>query len=228
MAYLIGFHVEGTDVYILKCLLARLLQIDEEEVQTDVLEARSGGQGDLIATIPKALHRFYGKCARAAIIGMDNDGDVNLERTDASEAPKHPRHWNHPNTEHADCRYCQMVSRADSQLPKLNWIPSKTSGAWPVVITVSVEAIEAWLLIALDCVEPGRGARNAERLPKSILKQRFYGKPFVTKQDVLKIALPLLRKADISVLRNYSKSFDDFANQVISRADAIKSEIPCW
>lgn len=228
MPYLIGFHLEGTDDLILKCLLARLLEIEEEAIQAEVFQARSGGWTDLIATIPKALHRFYGQCARAVLIGMDNDGDRDLTQTGNSEDPRHPRHWNHPDTARTDCRYCQMAMRVASQRAGLNWIPNKAGEEWPIIITVPVETIEAWLLTAKAQADPGQGSFEAESLPRSVLKQRFYGKPFVTREDVKTVALPLLRQADLSVLRKYSHSFDDFAQQVLVHAEDIRSAPPCW
>ena len=96
------------------------------------------------------------------------------------------------------------------------------------MITVLVEKVEAWLLIAQATLDAGHGTLEAEQLPRSILKQRFYGKPFVTLEDVQKVALPILRETDLSALRKYSRSFDDFARQVLQNAEEIRSAPPCW
>ncbi len=63
MAILVGFHVEGWDHLILRAFLAKLLGLAEGEIETDYLSGAGRGWRFVVETLPKVLHRFYGKCA---------------------------------------------------------------------------------------------------------------------------------------------------------------------
>ena len=105
MALLVGFHVEGYDHLILRAFLAKLLDRAEDELYADVIDASGRGWHFVLETAPKALNRFYGKCAQAAILGVDNDGNRDLASSEVKEDPAHLRHWNHPDQCLQKCRY---------------------------------------------------------------------------------------------------------------------------
>lgn len=96
MVMQVGFHVEGHDHLIMRGFLAKLLNVVEEDIEIDFIDARGRGWEFVLEMVPQALRRFYAKGARAALIGIDNDGDLNVGKTGQPEDPKRPRHWNHP------------------------------------------------------------------------------------------------------------------------------------
>jgi hypothetical protein len=62
-------------------------------------------------------------------------------------------------------------------------------------------------------------------------KARLYGKPAATKEDVEKIALPLIRSATpapLGQLRERSRSFALFADQVDANTPIILGPRDCW
>src|SRR5687767_3529009 len=95
MAILTGFHVEGWDHLIFHSFLARILAIPEVEIEADWIDLPGRGWQAILETLPVALHRFYSQCAQLAIIGIDNDGNVDIQATGQPEDPLRPRHWNH-------------------------------------------------------------------------------------------------------------------------------------
>jgi hypothetical protein len=164
MGMLVGFHVEGWDHLILGAYLAKLAGIAEDEIEADCVESDGRGWQFVLDMLPKALHRFYAKCSRLAVIGVDNDGNLDIMSGDLPEDPRHPRHWIHAarKTENLDCRRCRLLRRVEETRPLLHWIAGKSGQDWPVVIAVSVEMIEAWLLTTQALLEPGRGSMYAE------------------------------------------------------------------
>lgn len=227
---LIGFHVEGWDHLVLRSYLAKLLRVDENLIEPDWIDKTGRGWEFVRSVLPKALRRFYGKCARGAIVGIDNDGNVDLAGMGLPEDPRHPRHWLHAEVLDA-CRRCRIGELVRDTLPQQNWLPGKQGTNWPVLVAVPVETIEAWLLITRAIVEPGRGSRSAEREPRHSLKSRFYGRPEASREDVERLALPLIRRMiaqHVEELRALSHSFEDFAEQVERHREAILNEAECW
>jgi hypothetical protein len=217
VSLLIGFHAEGNDALVLCALLAKLLDVDEGAITPDIIDSADRGWNFVLKIAPKALHRFYAKCARAAILCVDNDGNDNLERTGKKEDPRHPRHWNHFGESVERCRYCALERIVETTRPELSWL--HPGGQWPVLIAVPVEMIESWLLVAgaVSTSFPGAGDVKAESHRRADQKQRFYGKPQASRQDIEAKALPLLRaltKEQIDKVRQNSQSFRLFAEQV--------------
>ena len=228
---LVGFHVEGWDHLILAVYLSKLLEIPDAQIEADVVDGSGRGWSFVLEWLPKALRRFYGRCARVAVIGIDNDGNLDLTRTGLPEDPRRPRHWRHVTGTVASCRWCQLHACAEATRPHLNWLPGKPGVQWPILIAVPVEMVEAWLLISRAIVDPGSGSLHAENEPRRGQKQQFYGKPEATKVDVEARALPLLRAmtaGNIATLESYSKSFAQFAEQVRQHRDRILDESDCW
>ncbi|HEY2170247.1 MAG TPA: hypothetical protein VGJ30_11525, partial [Candidatus Angelobacter sp.] len=219
-----GFHVEGNDHIILHALVAKVLLLPEDEITVDFIDASGRGWQFVIELIPRALKRFYGQCAQFAVIGVDNDGNVDLDQAGIPEDPRHPRHNNHQGAGEANCRYC-MIAHAVSQIrPQLNWIQKKPGTTWPILIAVPVEMIETWLLI-LQRV-PG-----IQRKHRSIQKQMLYGKPVATRADVERVALPLVRSMTpetIDGLVQESASFRNFHDQIIAAQTVICGDGECW
>lgn len=122
------------------------------------------------------------------------------------------------------CRHCSLEQAVARVRPQLTWIPSKPGATWPILIAVPVEVIETWLLIL-------RGEPNAQRRPRSVQKQRLYGKPAATKDDVLNIGIPLVRgmsAGDLAYLTATSASFSDFRNQIAAAQLTILDNADCW
>jgi hypothetical protein len=211
--------------------LARLLAIPEAEIEPDYINAEGRGWSFVFDLMPKALRRFYGRCARFAVIGLDNDGNSDLVRSGLPEDPQRPRHWRHALGSAPTCRCCQLHACAEATRPLLNWLPGKPGVQWPILITVPVEMIEAWLLISLAFVDAGSGSLYAENEPRHGQKRQFYGKPAATQADVETRALPLLRtmtEENLATLETYSKSFAQFAEQVRQHRGRILDESDCW
>lgn len=224
MPMLAGFHVEGNDHLILHALVAKILQVPEQEIEADFVDAPGRGWQFVLGFLGNALKRFYGKCAQFAVIGVDNDGDVDLDLDAVSEDHRHPRHSNHPGASAAGCRRCAMAKEVDRVRPQLNWVPRKPGAAWPIVIAVPVEMIETWLLMR-------QGDLGIQRRRRSIQKQRLYGKPAATRDDVLNIALPLIRLMtvdDMAALAQASPSFRDFHDQLMAARAIILGPAECW
>ncbi len=228
----VGFHVEGWDHLILISYLAKLLSVEETEIEPDVIERDNRGDTSIPVLAQKALKRFYGKCARCAVLGIDNDGNLDLTNSGEPEDPTHPRHFNHIGKTNGRCRYCRLEDAVKRTRPELTWLPAKPGATWPVLIAVPVEMIEAWLLTSRAIVDLGDGTRfQAEQLPRSVLKQRLYGKPAATKDDVDGIALPLVRKMSgdhLEALASHSKSFELFKEQVSTQRERILDSRSCW
>ncbi len=228
----VGFHVEGWDYLILAAFLARLLEYDEATISPDLVERDDRGDTSITPLVRKALHQFYNNCDCCVVVGMDNDGNRDLTRTGDAEDPKRPRHANHLGRRNGKCRFCQLEDAVARARPELNWLAAKPGATWPVLIAVPVEMIETWLLTCRAIVGHGDGGLfQAERLPRSVLKRRFYGKPVATKKDVETIALGLVRSMSMDqfgALATYSKSFGLFRNQVAAQRDAILAPHDCW
>ena len=205
----IGFHLEGrTDDSVLHVLVARLLEVDPECIRVELNEVRTGGIGQLLASLPKAIQKFWFRGARAVVVGMDNDG----EHIIGEEDPRHPRHWLHEAPcDH--CRYCRCLRETQRALGLLPSDQADEVRQWPVIISVPVEAMEAWLLEEAQIVGR-RHYRPAEALPHSQLKTKLYGRPFATKDDIEQIAIPIAEGADLDSLRQRSHSFALFADEV--------------
>ncbi|MFL6389581.1 MAG: hypothetical protein ACJ71U_19040 [Terriglobales bacterium] len=224
MPILAGFHVEGNDHIILHALVAKVLLLPEDEIKVDFIDASGRGWQFVLELIPKALKRFYAQCAQLAVIGVDNDGNVDLDIAGISEDPRHPRHDNHPGTVVAICRYCMIAHAISQTRPQLNWIQKKPGTAWPILIAVPVEMIETWLLIL-------KGVPGIQRERRSIQKQMLYGKPAATKADVERVALPLVRSMTpeiIDGLIQESASFRNFHDQIIAAQAVICGDAECW
>src|SRR6185437_11008689 len=212
MGILVGFHVEGWDHLILRSFVAVLIGVSEDEIVPDWIDVPGQGWELVLLTLEGAIQRFYQQCAQFAVIGIDNDGNEDLVHTGAQEDRARPRHWNH-DARHSACRFCEveaLVARARERLTPLSQKPPET---WPVLIALPVEMVEAWVLELQAIVDPARGVARAEDRPHGELKRRLYGKPAAPKQDVERVALPLIRAASpaqIGELRRRSKSFDGF------------------
>ena len=212
----VGFHLEGTtDEAVFKVLLARLLGVSEEQLTVEVNPVRAHGIGDFFSSLPKAIQKFWYLGASAVVVGVDNDG----ENIVGEEDPRRPRHWCHDDRSER-CRYCRCERAVERALACLRQVRDLAPRAWPVVISVPVEALEAWLLEEAQVVGK-RQYRPAEGLPKSRLKTLLYGRPRPTAHDVRTIALPIAEGADLDSLRLRSRSFALFADAVLACRDAI-------
>jgi hypothetical protein len=231
MAIQIGIHAEGWDHLILLGYLAKLLQIREEDLKTDFIDAPGRGWQFVEDFIPKALQRFYFKCAQLAIIAVDNDGNSDLMATGLAEDPARPRHWNHAHMITAECRFCRLSQVVARTRAALNWLPQKPGALWPIIITVPVEMIEAWLLATQATMQPGFGSLHAERELRYNQKHCFYGKPIPTKADVEVRALPLVRalaSPQIAIVRAHCRSFEQFAAQIDQHRERVVGSLDCW
>ena len=231
MAILVGFHSEGWDHLVLSAYLSRLLDLPETDLAPDWIEAAGRGWKFVFQVLPKALKRFYGKCAQFAVVSIDNDGSIDLDALAAKEDPAHPRHWLHADGTSDVCRWCQLASLVGRIRPELNWLRCKSGNDWPVLIAVPVEAIEAWLITSRALAHSQPGLLRSEMRPRGGLKQLFYGKPAATRQDVESVALPLIRDMTpehLDSLKRYSKSFAQFARQVERERRAILGNRDCW
>lgn len=231
-SFLVGFHVEGWDHLILKAFLAKLLDIAEKDIEPDVIDRDNRGWAAVQEIASKALKRFYGKCAQCAILSVDNDGNVDLTRSGTLEDPRHPRHANHVGQSIEECRHCRLDQIVSRTRAELNWIPTKPGAVWPVVIAVPVEMLEAWILTARAIVEGGDASSfHAEQLPRSVLKQRLYGRPFATGADVERVALRLVRSLlpdQVETLCAHSRSFCLFRDQIDLHRESILTDPGCW
>lgn len=224
MPILAGFHVEGNDHLILQAFVAKVLQLPEGEIAADFIDAPGRGWEFVLEFIPNALRRFYAQCAQFAVVGVDNDGNVDLDQAPGNEDPNHPRHSNHLEATIPACRRCTIAQVVAGVRPHLNWIEKKPGATWPILISVPVEVIETWLLIL-------RGEPNIQRRPRSVQKQRLYGRPAATKDDVMSIALPLVRSMTVegvATLVQTSPSFRDFHDQLAAARSVICGTAECW
>lgn len=214
----IGFHLEGrTDDAVLHVLVARLLGVARDDIQVELNEVRARGIGQLFASLPKAIQKFWFLEAAAVVVGVDNDGEDIV----GEEDPRHPRHWCHDEPTER-CRYCRSLEATQRALGLLPRAEDDAVRAWPVVISVPVEALEAWLLEEAQTVGR-RPHRPAEALPHSQLKVRLYGRPFATLEDIERVAIPIAERADLDSLRQRSRSFALFADKVLEHKTRILS-----
>ena len=116
MAMRVGFHLEGWDYLIVRALLARLLDVPECELEPDQVELPSRGWETIVKVVPQALQRFYFGCCQLAVIGIDNDGNLDVGKTGQLEDPRRPRHWNH-HEKHDQCRYCLLQGIVEQTRP---------------------------------------------------------------------------------------------------------------
>jgi hypothetical protein len=224
MPILAGFHVEGNDYLILHAFVAKVLLLPEEEILVDFIDAPGRGWQFVLDFIPNALKRFYGQCAQFAVVGVDNDGNVDLDQAGVNEDPHHPRHANHPGATVAVCRHCMVAQAVARVRPQLNWIQKKPSATWPILIAVPVEMIETWLLAL-------QGNQGIHRRPRSVQKQQLYGKPVATRTDVTNVALPLVRAMtaeNVVNLTQASASFRNFHDQIVDAHAYIHGNADCW
>ena len=227
---LVGFHVEGYDHLILKALVAKLLDLPEATIELDRVEASGMGWHQVLETLPKALLRFYGKCCAMVVVGVDNDGNQELAATGQSEDPARPRHWLHAGRQVAACRFCQIEQVVQATRPHLHWLPNKPGTTWPIIVSVPVEMIESWLLVARAVTGSPGGSARAEDERRAGQKLQMYGRPEATENDVGSVALPLIRllsPTHITQLRTSSRSFATFADQV-EQARKASLRADCW
>lgn len=230
MGILAGFHVEGWDHLILRSFIGVLLGVPEEQIVPDWIDVPGRGWEYVVESLGGAVQRFYQQCAQFAVVGIDNDGNDDLSRTGAQEDSGHPRHWNHTSPQPA-CRFCQIDSLIGRIRASLAPLPQKPPHTWPVIVAVPVEAIEAWVLELQGIMVPARGLAQAERRGRGSLKRLLYGKPAAPRQDVERVALPLIRSASaqqMEELRRRSRSFDLFAGQVDRCRSMILGPRDCW
>ena len=208
----IGYCCEGTDVPILHCLMCRLLGLPEEAVDHIEAPVRKGrGCTDVLRLVPNELKRFYTSCSIAAVIGIDNDG----------YRPCHYVHVRGGSASDPACPFCRLLETADRTRPTMQPVERFVAQfQWPIIISVPVQALEAWLLTALRLSGHGVGDLYAETRPETRadrdeMKRLFYGPGMVTDKSVENTALPLLRGlADVRAIANSSNSFREFAEQV--------------
>ncbi len=223
MAMRVGFHLEGWDYLIVRALLARLLDVPECELEPDQVELPSRGWETIVKVVPQALQRFYFGCCQLAVLGIDNDGNLDVGKTGQLEDPKHPRHWNHQG-KHDQCRYCLLAELVAKTRQALAPRPRNTAADWPILLAVPVESIEAWLL-SLRAIVAGQGGLYFEKELRQSLKQRFYGSPAATRRDVEETALPLISQStgdQLRALRTACHSFALFASQVDAAATLMR------
>ena len=228
----VGLLTEGHDHRILIVFLAKLLGIAEPDLVADLIDDPGRGWQFVEKNVDRALRRFYGRCARLAILAMDNDGNLDLQATGGQEDPRHPRHWHHSSGESSEeCRWCRLAKLVERTRIHLNWIDNKPGDRWPIMIAVPVESIEAWLLIIQAILQPGTGSLVAESENRGTFKIRLYGRPAATLEAVETLALPMIRRLSpeqVQTLRSYSRSFDDFAAQVERFRAEIETAPECW
>jgi hypothetical protein len=228
----VGLLTEGHDHLILRAYLAKLLNVPDGEIEADYLDGTGHGHRYVALNIDRALRRFYGRCAHLAIISMDNDGNLDLRSAGGQEDPNRPRHWLHQDAGFLDrCRWCLIQNQMEKTRPALNWIPAKPGVHRPIVIAVPVESIEAWLLTTQAILVTGTGSLYAEQELRADYKMRFYGRPAATLLDVQNVALPMIRQLEaeqLQTLRDRSRSFSDFADQIKNYSDEILMAPPCW
>ena len=183
-------------------------------------------------SVEVALRRFYHKCAQFAVVGVDNDGNHDLDGEGISEDPVRKRHWLHPGeVDEANCRYCALLTQTNAVRPHLHWLPKKPGHLWPIILAIPAEAIEAWLLVTKAILNPGEGSLRAEREQRHTLKQRFYGRPVATRRDVEDIALPMIRSMTmehLEVLKDHAESFRQLSEQVTIYQGRIMGDTACW
>jgi hypothetical protein len=156
---------------------------------------------------------------------------VDLDRTGQPEDPKHSRHWNHSPSHSESCRYCLLKQLIERTRPELDWLSQKPGGLWPIVLAVPVEMIESWLLMARAIVTPGSGMLRAENSSRASQKHAFYGKPVPTKEDVEKVALPVIRQLtplQLQTMATHSRSFALFTAEIDACRQAIVGPRDCW
>lgn len=145
---LVGFLTEGWDYLVLRAYMARLWEVQESDIEPDAVGGPGRNWSFVIKTAPSALRRVYARGASMAVIGIDNDGGVNLLNEGVSEDPNPRRHWLHVAHEApAECRWCRLRSVTDAVLPNLTWMAPRSGTNWPVVIAVPVECIG---IVAVD------------------------------------------------------------------------------
>ncbi len=180
---------------------------------------------------PRRSKRFYNQCAQLAVIGVDNDGNEDLNLTGRSEDAKHPRHWNHsPETSHL-CRWCMLNDLITRTRDELDWLPRKPGGQWPIILAVPVEMIESWLLIAQAIVSPGKGDLSAESTAREAQKKKLYSQPVAARENVERVAMPLIRtmtSQQIGRLASHSRSFANFVDQITLQRAKILGSRDCW
>jgi len=160
----VGVLAEGNDHIILWAYLAKLLGVDEADVEVDFLVSPGRGWKFVMRNIDRALRRFYNQCAHFAVLSIDNDGNLDLQASGGQEDPRHPRHWLHDAADRPEgCRWCRLFKGAEAVRPKLTWIKNKPGDRWPILIAVPVEAIEAWLMTTRAIVDPGTGSLYTEQ-----------------------------------------------------------------
>ncbi len=94
---------------------------------------------------------------------------------------------------------------------------------WPVVVSVPVCAIEAWLLTAQALAGNVEGDLYAESLSdRDAMKRRIYPSRARLGDAVEEVALPLLRALpDVRKIADYSRSFRLFVQQIDSLRDQM-------
>lgn len=203
---------DRSDDEILRAIAERILEEPVEALPTTLVMRRAGGWQEALRIAPTIARAVFRTEAHGAVFVIDNDG-----------APPHePAHVQTPAS---DCRLCAL--RQSAAVHEIAQWPRPSLPPLQFVFAVPVQLLETWLLLGA-----GRFPHNqqADRfgttsLERRQLKQTLYGDERAGRDERLATALPIAQRLDVPALCSVSTSLADFAQQLRSARDAVRSAV---
>lgn len=201
---------DRSDDEILRVLAERILRESVEAVANNLVMRRSGGWQEALRIAPNIARAVFRTEAHGAVFVIDNDG-----------APPHD--GAHAKARLAGCRLCALEVAA-----AVNEVAKWSRPALPplqFVFAVPVQMLETWLLLADRRFPQNRqalafGTTSDERRE---LKKELYGNARASREERMKVCLPIAQAFNVDALSKESASFSDFGQQLRAAQNAVRS-----
>lgn len=204
---------DRTDDEILRVLAEKILDEPVEALRADLVMRRSGGWQEALRIAPAIARAVFRSEAHGAVFLIDNDGAL--------------PHWtSHEKTQQSECRLCAL--RTSAGVIEVSRWSRPALAPLQFIFGVPVQLLETWLLLAAGRFPHNQKADQFGTTPQERrrLKQELYGDERASRDERLSTALPIAQRLDVAASCRLSPSLADFAEQLRSAQNAIRTAEP--